>query len=434
MRKDRFRWLSAMAALGLVASTLVGCSPKGPAGSVAKAEELKSTKPRLKPPSTDEAQVPTLVDGNSRFAFDLYRVLFNSNKNLFYSPYSISLALAMTYAGARGDTDQEMAEALHFALGQENLHQAFNALDEALTGRGQQVKEEDQRFRLNVVNALWGQHDLAFLAAFLDTLAEDYGAGMRLVDFQKAPEDARQAINQWVEDQTEDRIKDLLPPGSIDALTRLVLCNAIYFNASWMYPFEESATKDGPFHLLEGGTVTVPMMQESERLGYAEGEDYQVVELPYVGGELSMVILLPTEGTFGDFAQQLDEAQLDAILARMSRAQVGLTMPKFEYEAGFELKAALQRLGMNSAFGAGADFSGMTGRPDLFISDVYHKAFVKVDEEGTEAAAATAVVMQLTAAPGLPVEVRVDRPFIFLIRDIETGAILFLGHVVNPAT
>jgi serpin B len=421
-----------MAALGLVASSLAGCSPKGPAGGAAKAEELKSDKSRLTAPSVDEAQVPTLVDGNSQFALDLYRALFSSSSNLFCSPYSISLALAMTYAGARGETEREMADVLHFALGQEGLHTAFNGLDRALASRGQKVKEEDQRFRLNIANALWGQQDSAFLAAFLDTLAENYGAGMRLVDFQTSPEDARQTINQWVEDQTEDKIKDLLPAGSINALTRLVLSNAIYFNASWMYPFEESVTKDGAFHLLDGGTVTVPMMQQSERLGYAEGAGYQAVELPYVGAELSMVILLPTEGAFGDFAQGLDDAQLDAILADIGRMQVSLTIPKFEYESGFQLKGALQRLGMKSSFGTGADFSGMTGEPDLFISDVYHKAFVKVDEEGTEAAAATAVVMQLTAAPAMPVEVKVDRPFVFLIRDIQTGAILFLGHVVNP--
>jgi serpin B len=175
------------------------------------------------------------------------------------------------------------------------------------------------------------------------------------------------------------------------------------------------------------------MMQQGERLGYADGANYQAVELPYVGGELSMVVLLPAEGTFGDFARQLDAAQLDAIFGDITQMQVNLTMPKFEYEAGFELKGALQRLGMKSAFDTAADFSGMTGRPELFISDVYHKAFVKVDEEGTEAAAATAVVMKLTAAPAVPVEIKVDRSFIFLIRDVETGAIVFLGHVVNPA-
>jgi serpin B len=433
VRKDLFRWLSAMTALGLLASTVVGCSPKGPAGGVAKAEELKSDRPRLEAPSVGEAQVPGLVDGNSEFALDLYRVLFASDKNLFYSPYSISLALAMTYAGAKGETEREMAEVLHFAMGQDSLHQAFNALDQALASRGQQVKEDDQRFRLHIANALWGQQGFAFLASFLDTLAGNYGAGMRLVDFQSSPENARHTINQWVEDQTEDKIKDVLPPGSIDALTRLVLSNAIYFNASWMHPFEKRATKDGAFHLLDGSTVTVPMMQQGERLGYADGANYQAVELPYVGGELSMVVLLPAEGTFGDFARQLDAAQLDAIFSDITQMRVNLTMPKFEYEAGFELKGALQRLGMKSAFDTAADFSGMTGRPELFISDVYHKAFVKVDEEGTEAAAATAVVMKLTAAPAVPVEIKVDRSFIFLIRDVETGAIVFLGHVVNPA-
>ncbi len=432
MNKRSVGLVSVAMALILVASALLGCSPAvGPGGAV-KAEVLQSEKPRLAPASLEEAQVPELVAGNNQFAIDLYHVLFDKRGNLFYSPYSISLALAMTYAGARGQTEQQMADVLRFALPQELLHPAFNALDQALASRGERVKE-DQRFRLNIANAIWGQQDFDFLAAFLDTLAQNYGAGLRLLDFVKAPEDARQTINRWVEEETEDKIKDLLPAGSISSDTRLVLSNAIYFNAAWMYPFEESVTEDGAFRLLDGSEVVVPMMSESERLGYAQDTGLQAVELPYVGGELSMVILLPAAGRFEEFVEALDGEQLDAILADMTRVEVQLTMPKFEYESGFRLKDALRRLGMKEAFSGDADFSGMTGGRDLFISDVYHKAFVAVDEEGTEAAAATAVVMELTAVAGRPVEVKVDRPFVFLIRDIESGAILFLGHVVNPA-
>ena len=427
-----FRLASIIVALGVVLASLTGCSQV--TGGVARAEVAKSDKARLAAPSLDQAAVPELVEGNTQFALDLYRVVGDAEANVFCSPYSISLALAMTYAGARGQTAQEMAGVLHFALPQEQLHPAFNALDQVLASRGQQTTKEGERFRLHVANALWGQKDYHFEATFLDLLAQHYGAGLRLLDYRQDPEAARQAINRWVEKETEEKIKDLLPPGSINGLTRLVLSNAIYFNATWMNPFSEEATQDGAFHLLDGRTVTVPMMQQSAHLGYGEGQGYQLVELPYVGGEMSMVILLPAEGEFEAFAESLDAQALAAMLEGTEPTQVALALPRFEYEASLQLKDALTRLGMVQAFDiTTADFSGLTGQPDLFIDDVYHKAFVAVDEKGTEAAAATAVVMQLKAMPAQPKEMRVDRPFIFLIRDVQTGAILFLGHVANPA-
>lgn len=430
MRKAVFRWLLSLLALSIVAAPLAGCGVKG--GSVVKADVVKSDKARL--PAGDAAAVPDLVAGNTRFALALYGVLFDKGANLFYSPYSISQALAMTYAGARGTTEQEMAKALGFTLPQERLHAAFNALDQALASRGAKVaKGEGERFSLHITNAIWGQQGYAFRPAFLDTLAQNYGAGLRLLDFKGAPDASRQTINRWVEEQTAEKIKDLLPEGSIDPLTRLVLTNAIYFNAGWMHPFEASATQDGTFHLLDGRTVTVPMMHESESLGYADGAGWQAVELPYVGGELSMVILLPDEGQFEAFARGLDAAKLNEALSAIRPAQVALSMPRFKFEAGAKLKDALTKLGMVQAFTDQADFTGMTERRELYVDDVYHKAFVAVDEKGTEAAAATAVVMRLTAAPAEPKEVRIDRPFLFLIRDVETGAILFLGHVVSPA-
>jgi serpin B len=431
MRKSMTRLLSALIGLGMVVAGSAACAPQAP-GGIVQAEVVQSDQPRQTPLPLQEAQVPQLVAGNSDFAFVLYDRLFDERANLFYSPYSISLALAMTYAGARNQTAEQMSEALHFDLPQDRLHAAFNALDAALSARGAQLDPE-QRFRLRIANALWGQEDYAFLAAFLDELAHNYGAGLRVLDFVGAPEASRQTINEWVEEQTEEKIKDLLPQGSISSDTRLVLSNAIYFNAAWMYPFQEEVTEDGTFYLLDGEQVVVPMMAQSERLGYAAGEGYKAVELPYLGGELSMVVVVPTEGSFQDWACSLDAEQWSAVVDGMQRMQVRLTMPKFTFESGFRLKDALMRLGMPEAFSGTADFSGMTGKRDLFISDVYHKAFVAVDEEGTEAAAATAVVMELTAAPAQPVEVRVDRPFVFVIRDIETGAILFLGHVVNPA-
>ena len=339
----------------------------------------------------------------------------------------------MTYSGARGETEQQMADTLHFALSQDRLHPAFNSVDIELGKRGEGAEGKDNEgFRLNIVNAIWGQKDYHFLPAFLDVLAENYGAGLRTLDFINAPEKSRLIINKWVSDQTEGRIEDLITQGMIDIFTRLVLTNAIYFNAAWQYPFSEDANRDGLFYLLDGKEVTVPMMNQTESLGYAEDADYQAVELPYDGGELSMVIFLPRDGHFETFEGALDAEQVNAIINTLEQRQVALTMPKFEFESAFKLKPVLVAMGIPVAFSESADFSGMTGGRDLYISEVVHKAFVSVDEAGTEAAAATAVIMKVTALPSAPVEVTVDRPFIFIIRDIETGTILFLGRIVDP--
>jgi len=408
---------------------LAACAQPAAAGEV-----IQSDKPRETSPDVDDTDLTMLVNGNSDFAFDLYQALNKEDDNTFYSPYSISLALAMTYAGARGETAQQMADTLHFILSQDRLHPAFNSLDIELDKRGQGAQGKDgDGFRLNIVNAIWGQKDYEFLTTFLDTLAENYGAGLRLLDFISAPDESRLTINNWVGDQTEGRIEDLIPQGLINELTRLVLTNAIYFNAAWQYPFNEDMTGDGPFYLLDGGEVAVPMMRQTESFGYAEDDGYQAVELKYDGGELSMVILLPQLDQFEAFEGSLDTQQVDGIIGRLEHRQVALTMPQFEFESSFSLRETLAMMGMPVAFSGGADFSGMTGNRDLFIADVVHKAFVSVDEAGTEAAAATAVVMQLTAVPGMPVEVTIEHPFIFLIRDIETGTILFVGHVVNSS-
>jgi serpin B len=379
-----------------------------------------------------------LTTGNTAFAFDLYQVLNDMSEdeaNLFYSPYSVSVALAMTYAGAEGETEQEMAEALHFTLPEARLHPAFNALSLALASRGEGAEgQDDKGFRLHVVNAIWGQRGYEFLQPFLDTLARYYGAGLRLLDFKAAPEEARGTINDWVSEQTEGKIEDLIPQGAIDPLTRLVLTNAIYFNAAWAAPFKAEMTKDGPFYGLDGESVTVPMMHQTTSFGYAEGQGYQAVELPYDGHELSMVILVPEAGRFAEVENTLDAQEVTALLERLSMQQVALTMPKFRVESSFSLVEALAALGMPSAFSDVANFSGMDGTRDLFITDVLHKAFVDVDEEGTEAAAATAVIVGLKSAmPQEPVEVVVDRPFMFLIRDIKTGAVLFVGRVMDPS-
>jgi serpin B len=395
-------------------------------------ELLESDKERVTSDAASNEQA-LLVEGNSAFAFELYQTLKGKDGNLFYSPYSISLALAMTYAGARGETAEQMAETLRFLLDQDSLHPAFNWLDAELASRGGGAQGKDgEGFRLNIVNAIWGQKDYEFLPAFLDVLAENYGAGLRILDFISEAEKSRVTINDWVSDQTEGRIKDLIPRGAIDALTRLVLTNAIYFNAAWELPFNEKVTANGPFHPLDGEQVTVPMMRRTESFGYTDGKGYQAVELPYDGGELSMVILLSEADQFQAFEAGLQAQRVSDIISGLRPTQVALTMPKFEFDSEFELGDTLAAMGMPIAFSGEADFSGMTGTPDLYISQVIHKAFVSVDEAGTEAAAATAVIMRATAMPSQPVEVTLDRPFIFLIRDIETGTILFVGRVLNP--
>jgi serpin B len=339
----------------------------------------------------------------------------------------------MTYAGARGETAQQMADTLQFMLEQERLHPAFNWLDAELAKRGEGAQGKDgEGFRLNIVNAIWGQKDYTFLSDFLDILAENYGAGLRILDFITETEKSRLIINDWVSDQTEQRIKDLIPQGVITVATCLVLTNAIYFNAAWDYPFNEHMTADGPFYLLHGGQVILPMMKQTEVFGYIEGEGYQAVELQYDGNELSMVIFLPETGNFEAFEEELQAQQVCDIISGLQPTGVALTMPQFEFESEFNLNNTLKDLGMPAAFSGAADFSGMTGTRDLYISAVQHKAFVSVDEAGTEAAAATAVVME-EEAPDQQAEVTIDRPFIFLIRDIETGAILFVGRVMNPS-
>jgi serpin B len=406
---------------------LTGCTGTASAGLI------ESDKERIKSPDVSPADVATLVDGNTAFSFDLFQELKSEDGNMFYSPYSISLALAMTYAGARGETEQQMADTLHYDLSQHNLHPAFNYLDMELAKRGEGARgKDDEGFRLNIVNAIWGQKDFTFLPEFLDTLAENYGAGLRLLDFINETEKSRITINDLVSDETEGRIQDLIPQGQLDSATRLVLTNAIYFNAAWQYRFEKSMTSDSAFHLLNGQDINVPMMRQTESFGYTTGDGYQAVELQYDGGELSMVILLPDPGEYDSFEDQLNVENTNEIINRLQYTQVALAMPKFEFESEFKMKDTLSRMGMPVAFSPSADFSGMTGGKELYIDQVIHKAFVSVDEAGTEAAAATAVDMKLTSMPAEPVNVTIDHPFIFLIRDIETGTILFVGRVMNP--
>ena len=418
---------SALLLVALSASAACG----GASGDELRSDLARST------PSVSAADLHTLVDGNSEFAFDLYRALSAEDGNLFYSPHSISLALAMTYAGARGETERQMAEALRFGLPQTDLHAAFNALDLELAARG----ADDDGFRLRIASAVWGQRGYEFLDDFLDHLAQHYGAGVMAADFQGAPEASREAINDWVAERTADRVRDLIPPELIHPLTRMVLANAVYFHAAWAIPFSESGTAPGAFQLLDGGSVDVPMMRIDDEFTYASGDGYQAVDLPYEGYELSMTILAPDRGRFAEFEQALDAELLIRVIADLHPRTVDLSMPRFEFESQFRLAGTLKALGMGDAFDPSrSDFSGIDGRscaagdqPCLYVEDVVHQAFVSVDEAGTEAAAATAVLMRIESAGPPPVTVAIDRPFIFLIRDRATGAILFLGRVLDPS-
>ncbi len=381
--------------------------------------------------STEEA---ALVNGNTAFAFDLYRQLAGEEGSLFFSPYSISQALAMTYAGARGETARQMAAVLHFDLEPAALHPSFGALAQSLTDRPSAAGSGDQPFRLNIANSLWGDQQTIFLPEFLALLQSDYGAGLQAVDFRGQPEAARQQINDWIAEQTEDKIRDLVPEGAINPLTRLVLANAIYFNANWLRPFYEGATSDAPFTLLDGTVVNVPMMNQQERFLYGRGENYQAITLPYVGQGIEMVLILPDEGMFEAVEQGLTPEWFNGVLAGLKSQEVLLAMPKFSFEYTLELSEALMALGMPDAFSDLADFSGMTAEEALYISKVLHKAFIELDEAGTEAAAATVVIMEAMMAPmpQEPVELRLDRPFLFAIRDSVTGSLLFLGRVLDP--
>lgn len=398
-----------------------------PGAGVARSSLERDTSPEVSP-----ADRETFAAANRGFAFDLYDVLrAESGGNLFLSPYSISTALGMTYAGAEGETERQMREALRFDLPEDRLHPAFNWTDLELGSRGEEAAgSDDGPFRLHVVNATWAQDGYPFLEPYLDTLAVDYGSAVYLLDYQQDPEGSRTVINDWVADQTEGRIEDLIPMGVITPLTRLVLTNAIYFNAAWNVPFEEEATSDGPFHRLDGSTATVPLMHQTADHRYAEGDGWQAVELPYDAPELAMVLVLPEEGRFEAIEASLGD-RYDAILGALSEHSTTVTLPRFELETSFGLNQALSELGMVDAFTAAADFSGMDGTRNLFIQAVIHKAFVSVNEAGTEAAAATAVVVGETSIPPLA-EITLDRPFLFFIVDHPTGEVLFLGRVTDP--
>jgi len=401
---------------------------------------------------TPKASEQVVVKGNNEFALELYAKLREREGNLFFSPYSISTALSMTYAGAGGETAVQMANVLHFptvprgvgydpnkepipikstelAWSKEHFHSAFGAIIRDLNARGAKGGYE-----LTVANALWGQKGCGLLKEFLELVKINYGGGLNEVDFVTDAESARRTINAWVEKETKDKIKNLIGPGVLNEMTRLVLTNAIYFKGNWARQFNENNTKEAPFTLLNGEKVSVPMMNETAEFNYMEAEDFQGLELPYVDDELSMIILLPKKNDgLSKFEETVTLNSLSNWLEELHRHKVVVSVPRFKMTWQFRLDEVLQSMGMAEAFSGNADFSGMTGRKELFISAVIHKAYVDVNEEGTEAAAATGVVMSKTSIEPEKVAVfRADHPFLFLIRDNSSGSILFIGRVMNP--
>lgn len=373
----------------------------------------------------------SIVEGNNKFAFELYQKLQTQQGNLFLSPYSISTALAMVSAGARGQTEQDMAKTLEFPMipDREKLHQAFGLIIHQLNAQGQ-----NGVFELVIADALWGQKDYKFLPDYLALIKTDYDGNLEQVDFKTQAEEARKTINAWVENKTRDKIKELIKPGMLDPLTRLVLTNAIYFKGKWAHQFKAERTQNSSFNLVSGEKITVPMMNQKEQFGYAENDLLQVLEMPYVNDDLSMVVLLPKQADgVKNLEKQLNADNLKGWTSGLRKREVQVYFPRFKMTSQFELAGALSAMGMADAFSDKADFSGMTGNRDLYISAVVHKAYVDVNEEGTEAAAATGVVMKLTSVKETPPPVfRADHPFIFLIRDNHSGSILFMGRTENP--
>lgn len=414
---------------------LSGCSCSGSdkAADESPGEVVQSSKPRNESPDVSNEEISQLAADNADFAWAFYGKIIEPGKNLFFSPHSLSVALAMTWAGARGTTETEMAEAMRFRLGQERLHVAYNGLDLELESRAESAGENAPLpFTLNVTNALFGQTGYQFLDAFLDTLAENYGAGMRLIDFIEATEESRLAINAWVSEQTNERIKELIPQGIITAATRLVLVNAIFFTASWADPFDAANTQDRPFTRLDSSEVSVPTMRKTIDAIYASGDGFQAAEIPYDGQQLAMLVIVPDAGQFEAVEGTLSASRVSEIRAGLSRHTVDLSLPRFSFRSNVPSKEPLKTLGMIEAFGGNADLSGMNGTGGLFIQDVVHQAFVAVDERGTEAAAATAVIVGETSAPP-PATLSIDRPFIFAVIDRPTGATLFIGRVLDPS-
>lgn len=434
--------LAASACSGSSSSSSGGGTPSPSPSSTnpapnADVPQARSDKPRETTPAASPTDVQALTADGRAFATKLFGELektLGPEDNFFLSPHSIHTAFGMLYAGAQGSTEAAMKKALGYSLPQDRLHAAMNALDLALESRAKAGSSgsDGKGFRLNVANSLWSQNGFPFQAPYLDTLAVNYGAAVNLVDFQRDTEGATNTINAWIEQKTENRIQKMLSGLSPD--TKVVLVNAVYFNAAWQTKFEKSGTAPATFHGLAGDKTVQMMAQPMSWSRYQKTSSYEAVAIPYEGGDTELVAIAPTAGSFAAFESSFDRAAFDAAVDGMKGTEVELSMPKFKIAGDtISLKKALTSLGMGEAFDDGANFQGVTPVEGFHVFDAAHKAFVKVDEDGTEAAAATAISGGTSSLPPEPVKVRLDRPFLFAIRDVPTGAMLFLGRVVAPA-
>ena len=373
--------------------------------------------------------------GNHQFAFNVYHLLRKSGKdNFLFSPFSLTLAMAVAYMGARGDTARQIADVLHFNLPDDELHASLHQISQALVSAPFKDMAKDQVFKLALENSMWVQGGYALLPPFLEAAKQYYDSGIHVVDFITAPEEARQQINTRIKEVTEGKISELLPPGAIIPLTRLVLTNAVYFLADWLNQFDAAMTSTGDFHLLGGSDKPVSLMKQGEHFDYAEGDGYQVIRLPYIGRNVVMTIILPDLDNFHKFENGISGDFVTMLSSKLINVKVDLTLPRFGFSSQYSMVEIFRKLGMENAFGE-ADFSGINGEKDLYISNIFHKTHISVDEAGTEAAAASAVVFNLRGGAFVveKVEFKADHPFIFMIQEIRSGTILFLGRMCNPA-
>jgi serpin B len=412
----------------LATALLPGC---GGSGTSAPVGVEQSTQVRIVNPTVPTEDAAELAKDNQAFAVDLYqslRVQGSADANLVFSPVSISIALAMLWNGAGNETATQIATALHFTLPVDRLNAAFDALDLALTAP---IGSAPGTFQLSLANSTWVQKDFHIVPAYLDVLAESYGAGVNTVDFRDAPEDARNAINSWVAGQTQNQIPTLFPAGSIDYLTRLVLADAVYFHGDWVTPFKPGSP-NGTFH-APAGDVSVPMMSGEDNAMLWSGAGWNAASLTYGGADTSMILVVPDAGTFDSFEAALTAGGLAAMIAPAQQATGALAMPRFKFSLAEKLNETLAGLGMPDAFDdATADFSGIDGMTDLKVQTVVHQADIAVDEKGTTAAAATGVGVGMKLSTG-GAGLTVDRPFLFFIVHQPTGALLFAGRVVDPS-
>lgn len=438
--KSRIISLCMISAFAILIIVFAGCTGPAPVQPVSPTDEKT---PVGQTPTvvvvTDADSTRAVADANNQFAFDLYSRLAKDQKstgsNIFFSPISLSSALAITYEGARGKTADEIRSVFYLPENDTSRREGFSGLNAG-------INSGDPSYSLRTANALWAEKTYPFLTEYVRTAERSYGAKTTNLDFKGHPEDSRVTINIWVENKTEDRIKDLIPAGIIDPMTRLVITNAIYFKGDWVKQFDKNKTADADFRIVPGKTVKVPMMQRTDEDAvylYAENKDLQMLSMAYehtTGKELSLVLLLPKADNLTTTEDSLSADTLSALQQSATFRRVMVYFPKYTLETKYSLPDTLGAMGMPTAFTGNADFSGMDGTKNLFIGDVIHQAFVDVNEEGTEAAAATAVVMRQNAPPANPEPVpvfRADHPFIFIIQDDETGAILFMGRLVNPA-